>query len=52
VEDCTYEEAAQTLGVNRAVLIGRLAAARQLMARRLQEEARSDEAPPYLRLVK
>jgi len=51
IDHCTYEEAAQILGISRAVLIGRLAAARQIMTRFMQDETRGAIHAPYLRLV-
>ncbi len=52
VEGCSYEEAAQTLGISRAVLIGRLTAARLMLARRMDEMKGGAIRAPYLRLVK
>ncbi len=53
VERCSYAQAAQVLGISRNVLIGRLASARQLMARQMQEETTgSRHGAPFLRLVK
>lgn len=53
VERCSYAEAAKALGISRNVLIGRLASARQMIARHMQDEAQGRRASaPYLRLVK
>jgi DNA-directed RNA polymerase specialized sigma24 family protein len=52
VEHCSYDEAAQVLGISRAVLIGRLTAARQIIARHMQEDSRGSARAPFLRLVK
>ena len=52
VEGCSYEEAAQTLGISRPVLIGRLTAARLMFARRMDGVTGGAMRAPYLRLVK
>jgi RNA polymerase sigma-70 factor (ECF subfamily) len=52
VEGCSYEEAAQTLGISRPVLMGRLTAARHMLARSLEDMKSGAIREPYLRLVK
>jgi DNA-directed RNA polymerase specialized sigma24 family protein len=52
VEGCSYEEAAQTLGISRPVLMGRLTAARLMLARRMDEMKGGAMRAPHLRLVK
>jgi DNA-directed RNA polymerase specialized sigma24 family protein len=52
VEGCSYDEAAQTLGISRAVLMGRLTAARHMLANSLQDATSSAIHAPHLRLVK
>jgi RNA polymerase sigma-70 factor (ECF subfamily) len=52
VEGCSYEEAAQILGISRPVLMGRLTAARQMLARSTQDMDTGMRRAPHLRLVK
>ena len=53
VEHCSYAQAAQLLGISRNVLIGRLASARQMIARQTQDAMpMRRQGAPYLRLVK
>ena len=52
VEGCSYEEAAQILGISRPVLMGRLTAARQMLARNMDKVTTGTHRAPYLRLVK
>ncbi len=57
VENCSYAQAAQLLGISRNVLIGRLASARQMIARRMQADTQMTmpmrrQGAPFLRLVK
>ena len=52
VEGCSYEEAAQTLGISRPVLMGRLTAARQMLARQMDDMNTGTLRAPHLRLVK
>jgi RNA polymerase sigma-70 factor (ECF subfamily) len=48
----SYDDAASILGVSRNVLLGRLATARQLLARRMEpSDASGGHAVPHLRLV-
>ena len=53
VEHCSYAQAAELLGISRNVLIGRLASARQMIARQMQDATpMRRQGAPYLRLVK
>lgn len=52
VEGCSYEEAAQTLGISRPVLMGRLTAARHMLTNSLQDAPSRAIRAPHLRLVK
>ena len=52
VEGCSYDEAAQTLGISRAVLMGRLTAARHMLTNSLEDARPGAIHAPHLRLVK
>ncbi len=52
LESFSYDEAADILGVSRNILLGRLAATRQMLARHMEAASSGAARPPHLRLVK